>query len=140
MTEEEIEFVAEELAKVGGVSWYPGRGNGAMARVVTDRFRDRARVAIAAMERFRATRGIQIQSPPQQDDSGEVEAVERAPVCLLKREVAEGAIVVYRPPGDRRAYTCSVERIEGDHAILVPLISSVSFRVPLEGAPADGEG
>ena len=45
MTEEEIEIVAEELAKIGGVTWYPGREKGTLMRVVCDRYRDRARVA-----------------------------------------------------------------------------------------------
>jgi hypothetical protein len=54
MTEEEIEAVAEELAKIGGVSWYPGRAPGPLLRVVSERYRDRARVAIAALDRLRA--------------------------------------------------------------------------------------
>ena len=54
MSEEEVECVAEELAKVGGVAWYPGREPNAILRVVSDRYRDRARVAIAALERLRA--------------------------------------------------------------------------------------
>jgi hypothetical protein len=36
---DEVQIVAEELAKVGGVSWYPGRGPGSLTRVVTDRYR-----------------------------------------------------------------------------------------------------
>ena len=56
MTEEEIEVVAEELAKIGGVTWYPGREKGSLIRVVCDRYRDRARVAIEALERYRAGR------------------------------------------------------------------------------------
>ena len=56
MTEEEIEVVAEELAKIGGVTWYPGRERGTLMRVVCDRYRDRARVAIEALERYRAAR------------------------------------------------------------------------------------
>ena len=53
MTEEEIEIVAEELAKIGGVAWYPGRETGTLVRVVCDRYRDRAKVAIAALDRYR---------------------------------------------------------------------------------------
>ena len=56
MTDEEIEAVAEELAKAGGTSWYPGRTRGALLRPVSERYRDRARLAIAALERVRAGR------------------------------------------------------------------------------------
>src|SRR3954463_7575787 len=58
MTEQEIEVVAEELAKIGGTSWYPGREHGPLMRVVSDRYRDRARIAIAALDRLRAGHDI----------------------------------------------------------------------------------
>ena len=54
MTEDEIDAVAEELAKAGGLSWYPGRERGPLLKVVSDRYRDRARLAIAALDRCRA--------------------------------------------------------------------------------------
>jgi hypothetical protein len=54
MTEEEIEAVAEELAKAGGLSWYPGRTRGPLLRTVSERYRDRARLAIEALDRVRA--------------------------------------------------------------------------------------
>ena len=54
VAEDEIEVVAEELAKAGGLSWYPGRQHGSLLRVVSDRYRDRARLAIAALDRYRA--------------------------------------------------------------------------------------
>src|SRR3712207_9556857 len=56
MTAEEVEVVAEELAKIGGIAWYPGREEGTLIRAVTDRYRDRARLAIAALARLRATK------------------------------------------------------------------------------------
>jgi hypothetical protein len=34
MTDEEIEVVAEELAKSGGLSWYPGRTPGPLMPVL----------------------------------------------------------------------------------------------------------
>ncbi|WP_210497287.1 hypothetical protein [Microvirga antarctica] len=52
MTDEEIEIVAQELAKVGGTSWYPGRQHGGMVRVVSDRYRDQARLIIEAFDRL----------------------------------------------------------------------------------------
>lgn len=32
MTEEEVDVVAEELAKMGGTAWYPGRQQGSLLR------------------------------------------------------------------------------------------------------------
>jgi hypothetical protein len=54
LTDEEVEIVALELAKVGGLSWYPGREKGLLLRVVTDRYRDQARAAIAAFDRCKS--------------------------------------------------------------------------------------
>ena len=66
MTEDEIEAVAEELAKAGGVSWYPGREGGTLLKVVSDRYRDRARLAIAALDRYRAQRqALLLQTVPK---------------------------------------------------------------------------
>ncbi len=53
MTEDEVEVVAPELAKAGGVGWYPGRERGPLKHVV-NRYRDRARLAIATLDRLRA--------------------------------------------------------------------------------------
>jgi hypothetical protein len=116
MTDEEIEVVAEELAKIGGVSWYPGREQGTLTRVVTDRYRDRARAAIAALDRFRA-QGASFQDNAR-DRRQEVEGTGRGPSGDLK----PGATVIYRPPGDRRAYSCRVVEIQGDRAYLAPIL------------------
>ena len=53
MTEGEVEAVAAELAKAGGVSWHAGQERGPL-KLVMDRYRDRARLAIAALDRVRA--------------------------------------------------------------------------------------
>jgi hypothetical protein len=138
MDEREVEFVAEELAKVGGVSWYPGRQQGPVARVVSERFRDRARVAIAAVERYRS--GSHVRLVPEKNPGSTTNDVSEGPdasVGLLRSDVEVGAVVIYRPPGDRRAYSCVVERIENGSAVLRPLVVS-SFKVPLiEAADAD---
>jgi hypothetical protein len=117
MTEEEIEAIAEELAKAGGSSWYPGRTRGALLRAVSERYRDRARAAIAALDRLRAGNGsstapqyLILRSPTSgeslpSDNDGQLHV---------------GTIVVYRPPNDQRAITCRVERIEHGRAYLVP--------------------
>jgi hypothetical protein len=90
-------------------TWYPGRTSGAVLRVVNERYRDRARVAIAALERLRAGKEVlndtlaQQASKPSADPSLQV-----------------GTIVVFRPSGERRAVTCRIERLEEGRAYLVP--------------------
>jgi hypothetical protein len=117
MTEEEIEVVAQELAKVGGLSWYPGRTRGPLLRSVSERYRDRARVAIAALERLKAAR--EGKAVPQGSPSSNLGDPERpAPEPLGGLHV--GGVVVYRPPGDRRAMPCQIATIEADRAYLVP--------------------
>ena len=54
MTEEEVEVLAQELAKVGGTAWYPGRQASPLLRVVTNRYREQARVIIAAYDELRS--------------------------------------------------------------------------------------
>ena len=55
MTDEEIDIVAQELAKIGGTSWYPGRQPGRMLRLVSERYRDQARALIHAFDQYQAT-------------------------------------------------------------------------------------
>jgi hypothetical protein len=117
VTEDEIEVVAEELAKAGGLSWYPGRQHGSLLRVVSDRYRDRAHLAIAALDRYRA----------QKASAASTKSAETEPQPIPARSattpdntVRAGATVIYRPPGERRAYPCRVERIEEGQAYLVP--------------------
>ena len=55
MSEDEIEAVAAELAKAGGVSWHSGPERGPL-KLVMDRYRDRARLAIATLERLSAAK------------------------------------------------------------------------------------
>lgn len=117
VTDEEIEAVAEELAKVGGLSWYPGRTRGALLRPVTERYRDRAKVAIAALDRLRANNNSA--SGKQTSDSETTPSREDLPKGPDER-IQVGTIVVYRPPGDQRAITCRIDRLEQGRAYLVP--------------------
>lgn len=128
MTEEEIEIVAEELAKIGGVSWYPGREQGTLMRLVTDRYRDRARVAIEALDRYRAGRSVSV----VQDNGHQEPCAPSQPPHAASGEIKPGSTVVYRPPGDRRAYPCRVVEIEGSRAYLAPILRACTDWVSIE--------
>ena len=135
VSEEEIEIVAEELAKVGGTTWYPGREAGPLIRVVSDRYRDRAKIAIAALERHRAKVAAE----------GALPAACREARTFASDQIRVGSTVVYRPPGERRAYTCRVEKIDGRQAYLVPDIKVSSGWVSLDdltrpAGPRDADG
>ena len=135
MTEEEIEAVAQELAKVGGLSWYPGRTRGPLLRSVSERYRDRARVAIAALERLKASkegRLVPHRSPSSSSDA-------EGSASELPHGLQVGGVVVYRPPGDRRAMPCQVAKIEADRAYLVPCPRSDVGWVSLDDlSPTEG--
>ena len=129
MTEDEVEAVAEELAKAGGVAWYPGRARGPLVRIVSDRYRDRARLAIAALERYRAHKAgaappdnIEVARPPEQPEAG----------TGSDGALWVGSTVVYRPPGEQRTYPCRIEKIEGGQAYLVPFLRPWTSWVPIQ--------
>lgn len=117
MTDDEVEMIAAELAKAGGHSWYPGRERGPF-KVVADRYRDRARLAIAALDRYRARKqGASLTEGPSPE---ELHSHDPQLSAVREDEFVVGSTVLYRPPGDQRFYRCRVERIEGDRAYLVP--------------------
>jgi hypothetical protein len=137
VTEDEIEVVAEELAKAGGVSWYPGRARGPLLKVVSDRYRDRARLAIAALDRYRAQKARDAST-----DYGETELPSTPTEAGTASDIPiqVGATVVYRPPGEQRAYPCRIEKIEGGQAYLVPHLRAWTGWVPIENlSPAPSE-
>jgi hypothetical protein len=123
MTEEEIELVAQELAKAGGNSWHTGQVKNGVVRAVSNRYRERARVAIAALDRHRR----QMTESRVADDLAD----ELPPVDAPSPELVPGATVVYRPYGDRRAYTYRIERISGQDAYLKPVNGRGNGWVPL---------
>jgi hypothetical protein len=126
MTEEEVEAVAEELAKVGGSSWYPGRTSGPLFRTVGDRYRDRARVAIAALDRLRASKNG-VEAPDH--SAAPTEDTASQPNDRLQI----GSIVIYRPAGERRAVPCRVEKIVDGRAYLVHCTQPDIGWVSIEG-------
>ncbi|HVG48512.1 MAG TPA: hypothetical protein VM899_10315, partial [Rubellimicrobium sp.] len=122
MTEDEVEVVAAELAKAGGVVWYPGRERGPLKHVV-NRYRDRARLAIAALDRFRAR--LQGTNLTDSIDIGTLESSSGTSTHPAPdHSFQAGSLVLYRPPGDRRAYPCRVDKVEGSRVHLVPEIKA----------------
>ena len=112
MTEKEVDVVAEELAKAGGISWYPGRSEDPVLRVVTERFRQRARAAIAALDHYRSAAAATLRVGEQ---------IPIAPCATSTGDrLRVGATVIYRPPGDRRAYSCTVDQVGDGQLHLVP--------------------
>jgi hypothetical protein len=129
MTDDEVEAVAAELAKAGGVSWHSGQERGPL-KLVMDRYRDRARLAIAALERVRAAK--QAHSP----DPMEIEQVGlnlQASLDPASHDgIAVGSLLLYRPPGDKRAYSCRVHKVDGSRVFLVPDIPTCTGWVDLD--------
>lgn len=126
MTEDEVEAVAQELAKVGGSSWYPGRAKGPLLRIVSERYKDRARVAIAALDRFRSAKEAASASEKTAPPEGPADDSPSHPPFQI------GATVVYRPPGDQRAISCRIEQLDASRAYLVPLPQPTIGWVSLE--------
>lgn len=129
MSDDEIEAVAAELAKAGGLSWYSGQERGPL-KVIMDRYRDRARLAIAALERARAAKQS-ISSDPIKGGKREPNA--KATLEPISSDaVSVGSLVLYRPLGDKRSYPCRVNEVEGSRVYLVPEIPSCTGWVDLE--------
>jgi hypothetical protein len=126
MTEEEIQFVAEELAKSGGLSWYPGRVQGPLIGLVTYHYREQARAAIAALDHIR-TGGDPSRSPAPRPE-GLPEAIHRGSA----RDVRPDATIIYRPLGEQRAYPCRIVEIQGDRAYLAPILRTCVGWVSIE--------
>ena len=129
MSEEEVELVAEELAKIGGTAWYPGRQQGALLREVTERYREQARVVIAALERMRAGSeaavcpDLAVGENRDADMSSQTDAIDT---------IRPGATVIYRPASDQRAYPCRVVEIRGSQAYLAPILRTCIGWISIE--------
>ena len=126
MTEDEVEAIAELLAKVSG-NWYPERTRPAL-RAISKRHRDVAQLVLAQLEQFRgADRGVkQIENPPL-ERSDEANAFNFAG----DDQLYVGATVVYRPPGEKRAITCWIEKMERGRAYLIPTHLEIGW-VPIQ--------
>ncbi|MBF9232575.1 hypothetical protein [Microvirga alba] len=120
LSEEEVEVVAELLARIGG-NWYPERTRPAL-RAVGDRHREVARLIISTVKRSKAAS----QSDPGVGVSPEGKAFNFAGGDQLH----VGATVIYRPPGEKRALTCRIERMERGRAYLVPAHREIGWVSP----------
>jgi hypothetical protein len=129
MTDDEVEAVAAELAKAGGVSWHSGSERGPL-KLVMDRYRDRARLAIAALERVRVAK--QVISPDPLEGEQPRPSAQATLEPVSSDVVSEGSLVLYRPPGDKRTYPCRVEKLDGSRAYLVPEIPTCTGWVDLD--------
>lgn len=127
MTEREIEVVAEALTKVGDTTRPRGREHGQILRVVSGRYRERERGAIAALECLRAIDSGLAEIPESSGDptSGEYHS-------LTADYVRVGAVVVYRSLSDKRAITCMVKNQEERWVYLLPYAQPDVGCVPLD--------
>jgi hypothetical protein len=133
MTDDEVEAVAAELAKTGGLSWHNGQERGPL-KLVMSRYRDRARLALAALERVRAAKQALAPDPGTGEPFGS--DAEAKPGPVPHEEVSIGSLVLYHPPGDQRAYACRVQRVEGNRVYLVPEIPACTGWVDLQSLSA----
>ena len=121
MADDQIDRVAGLLATIGG-AWYPERTRTAL-RVVGDRHREVARLALESLGR------------PTDAAAGEQSATSRAASgtsfnFAKDDQLHVGATVIYRPPGEKRAVTCRVEKMDRGRAYLVPALQEIGW-VPM---------
>jgi hypothetical protein len=133
MTDEEVEAVAAELAKAGGISWPACQERGPL-KLVMDRYRNRARLAIATLDRLRAARHDISPEPSQVDQREPSTQVSLEPVS--GDVVSEGSLVLYSPPGDQRTYPCRVKKVVEGRVYLVPEMPTCTGWVDLENRPS----
>ena len=106
-------------------------------KIVLERYRDRARLAITALDRYRVSQQSEIplvetEAKRQEPDTGET--LRGNPDVTLQ----VGGTILYRPAGDRRSYPCRVEKVEGRRAYLVPDIKICTGWVDLERLASEG--
>jgi hypothetical protein len=83
---------------------------------VTECHRAEARAILAALDQIRPGRsGPTFQAPRSKEPQG---------ISCQSRsgDVRPGMTVIYRPPGDQRAYPCRIVEIQGDRAYLAPIL------------------
>jgi len=115
MNEDKVEAVAALLAKVGG-NWYPERTRPAL-RTVSKRHRVVAQLVLTELDQLS---GADQKADPRGGSTQEQLDEANAFNFAGDDQLYVGATVVYRPPGEKRAITCVIERMEHGRAYLVP--------------------
>ncbi|HZH11731.1 MAG TPA: hypothetical protein VEZ24_15325 [Microvirga sp.] len=122
MTVDKVEAIAELLARVSG-NWYPERTRPAL-RTINKRHRDVAQLILAEFDRLSGVaRDAQAQDAPIQENVDEANAFNFAG----DDQLYVGATVVYRPPGEKRAITCRIEKMEHGRAYLAPAPQEIGW-------------
>lgn len=122
MTEETIEAVAQLLAKVGG-NWYPERTRPTL-RTINKRHRAVAQLILVELDqRSGAGQTSATAGSAGPDNADEVNTFNFA----ADDQLYVGAAVVYRPPGEKRAITCFIEKMEHGRAYLVPAQQEIGW-------------
>ncbi len=119
MTDEEVELVAELLAKVGG-SWFPERTRPAL-RTINSRHREVAKLVVAELERAKAAKEQADLEQAASKGGSSSESLSADPFNFATDDqLYVGATVVYRNPGEKRAVTCRIQKMDHGRAYLVP--------------------
>ena len=117
MDEQDVEAVAQALAATDGIRWHKERASDPLLKAVYGRYRDRAGLVIAALNRCRAKQSAPEKPAPQIPDDSNTQA---GSVPGDRPNIRVGTDVFYRPPSDRRQVLCSVERVQDGRAYIVP--------------------
>ena len=120
MTEDDIERVAQLVATFGGSS-YPERTRPAL-RAISMRHRDVARLILGALDRTEEEQGT-----PADTTASEGLRGDKPFNFTEKDQLYVGATVAYRSPGDKRAVTCRIEKMERGRAYLVPAQQEIGW-------------
>jgi len=122
MSVDKVEAIAALLARVSG-NWYPERTRPAL-RTINKRHRDVAQLVLAEYDRLSGVEQREASwtaSPP--DNSDETSTFNFAG----DDQLYVGATVVYRPPGEKRALTCRIEKMEHGRAFLAPAPQEIGW-------------
>jgi hypothetical protein len=117
MDEQDVEAVAQELAATDGIRWHKERALDPLLKAVYGRYKDRAGLVIAALNRCRAKQSAPEKPAPQIHEESNTKA---GAASSDRPHIRVGTDVFYRPPSDRRQVLCSVERVHDGRAYIVP--------------------
>ncbi|WP_243371428.1 hypothetical protein [Microvirga solisilvae] len=122
MTVDKVEAIAELLAKVSG-NWYPERTRPAL-RTINKRHRDVAQLILSEFDRLSGIADNAASFAAMgEDNSDETSTFNFAG----DDQLYVGATVVYRPPGEKRALTCRIEKMEHGRAYLAPAPQEIGW-------------